>query len=341
MRLRPLTLAVSALSLALVATACGESGSSGTGGGQTTTTGTSTEDGGGGGQACAAVPGDELVVLEDDQMLQTVDNIIPAVSAAASSDQLLAALNAVSASMDTDQLVELNGRIANERLSPADVAADFVEEAGLTDGLDQGSGSITVGSSTFPETELLANIYSLTLAGAGFDTSIQSVGNRELYLPALQAGDEIQVFPEYVGTLTEFLNVQANGEGADPLASGDLDATVEQLRTLGEPVGLVFGEPSEAADQNAFAVTQAFSDEYDVATLSELAEACSSGLILGGPPECPERPFCQLGLEETYGLTFDSFTALDAGGPLTKTAITGGEVTIGLVFSSDGSLAQG
>jgi len=40
-------------------------------------------------------------------------------------------------------------------------------------------------------------------------------------------------------------------------------------------------------------------------------------------------------------LTFDSFTALDAGGPLTKTAITTGQISVGLVFSSDGSLAQG
>lgn len=339
MRLRPLTIAASTLSLALVLAACGEEGSSNPDGAGSTTG--SEQTGEGGGEACAPVPGEELVVLEDDQSLQTVDNLIPAVSAAASSPELIAALDAVSAAMDTDILVELNGRIANERLAEADVAADFVEESGLADGLDQGSGSVTIGSSTFSETVLMANIYSLALEAAGFDPSIQSVGNRELYLPALQAGNEIQVFPEYVGTLTEFLNIQANGDGADPLASGDLEATVEELRTLGETVGLVFGEPSEAADQNAFAVTQAFADQYGVASLSELAEACSSGLILGGPPECPERPFCQVGLEETYGLSFDSFTALDAGGPLTKTAITTGEVTIGLVFSSDGSLAQG
>ncbi len=342
MRIRPLSLAAGLISLALVATGCGESGSSNPNTGGDTTTGSASGSGATeGGAECVPVPGDELVVLEDDQELQTVDNLIPAVSAAASTPELLAALNAVSAAMDTDILVELNGRIANERLSPADVAANFFDEAGIADGLEQGSGAITIGSSTFPETELMANIYSLALGAAGFDPSIQSVGNRELYLPALQSGEEIQVFPEYVGTLTEFLNVAANGEDAEPQASGDLDATVQALTALGEPVGLVFGEPSEAADQNAFAVTQAFADEYSVTTLSELAEACSSGLVLGGPPECPERPFCQLGLEETYGLTFDSFTALDAGGPLTKTAITTGQISVGLVFSSDGSLAQG
>ncbi len=340
MRIRPLPVAAGLISLALVVAGCGESGSSNPNA-STDTSGSSSSEGGGGGADCVPVAGDTLVVLEDDQQLQTVDNLIPAVSAAASSPALLSALNAVSAAMDTEKLVELNGRIANDRLSPSDVAADFVDEAGLADGLEQGSGTIVVGSSTFPETELMANIYALTLNAAGFDASTQTVGNRELYLPALQSGQEIQVFPEYVGTLTEFLNVQANGEGADPMASGDLDATVQALTALGEPVGLVFGEPSEAADQNAFAVTQAFADEYSVSTLSELADACSSGLILGGPPECPERPFCQAGLEDTYGLAFDSFTSLDAGGPLTKTALTTGQISLGLVFSSDGSLAQG
>jgi osmoprotectant transport system substrate-binding protein len=78
-----------------------------------------------------------------------------------------------------------------------------------------------------------------------------------------------------------------------------------------------------------------------VTTLSELATACKdASLILGGPAECPTRPFCQPGLEKTYGLKFASFTALDAGGPLTKAGIQQGKVSIGLVFSSDGALAK-
>jgi len=337
MHMRPLSLAAGLTSLALVLAACGQAGSSDPGSAGSTAAGGSS--GSSSGASCAPVPGDKLLVLQDDKMLQTVDNIIPAISAAAATPPLIAALNAVSAALDTPKLIELNGRIANERLAEADVAAEFVTQSGLTDGLEQGSGSVTVGSSTFSETVLMSNIYKLALQAAGFDASIQSVGNRELYLPALQSGKEIQVFPEYVGTLTEFLNVQANGKDAAPLANGDLNATVTELTKLGDAVGLKFGEPSQAADQNAFAVTQAFADQYGVKTLSELAAACSSGLILGGPPECPQRPFCQLGLEQTYGLNFDSFTSLDAGGPLTKAAITKGEITMGVVFSSDGGLA--
>jgi osmoprotectant transport system substrate-binding protein len=330
MRARISFIAPLALAVALTA-ACGESGSSGTGGGDGNAAAS--------GEACAPVAGDQLVVLEDDKGLQNADNIIPAVNAATAeaSPALLPALDAVSAELTTDELVEMNAAVDVERQSAEDVAGAWVEENVDTGTLEQGSGAVVVGGSNFTESTILATIYADVLTAAGFDATVQEVGNRELYLPALERG-EIQVFPEYLSTATEFLE----GDDANQVASGDVDATVEALTPLAEAAGLVFGEPAEAADQNAFAVTQAFADEVGVSTLSELAEACGDGsLVLGGPGECPERPFCQPGLEETYGLEFDSFRELDAGGPLTKAALQQGEVSLGLVFSSDGALAQG
>jgi osmoprotectant transport system substrate-binding protein len=327
----PLALAV------LFTAACGESGSSGTGG----------DSGGGGsasGEACAPVAGDQLVVLEDDKALQNADNIIPAVHAPTADSQpaLLPALNAVSAALTTEELIDLNAAVDVERQSAEDAAAAWVEENGVTDGLEQGSGPIVVGGANFTESTVLANIYAQVLTAAGFDASVVEVGNRELYLAALQGGTEIQAFPEYLATATDFINRQVNGAEAEGIASGDVDETLAALEPLAQQVGLAFGEPSEATDQNAFAVTQEFADSLGVTTLSELAEACGDGsLILGGPAECPERLQCQPGLEETYGLQFDSFRELDAGGPLTKAAIQQGEISIGLVFSSDGALAQG
>lgn len=315
----------------MVLAACGESGSSGgdTGGDESAASG----------EACVGIAGEELVVLEDDLSLQTVDNIIPAVSAAASTPELIAVLDAVSAALTTDDLIALNAAVDIDRGDPAEVAGEFLADIEVPAG---GSGTIVVGGANFTESTVLANVYAQALTAAGFQASVASVGNREIYLPALQTGAEIQVFPEYVGTLTTFLNTQANGEDAEPAASGDLEATLANLITLGEGAGLVFGQPAEAADQNAFAVTQAFADELGVATLSELAEACTDGsLTLGGPTECPERPFCQPGLEETYGLEFSGFNPYDAGGPLTKAAIQAGEVSIGLVFSSDAVFATG
>jgi osmoprotectant transport system substrate-binding protein len=333
--MRTRTRLIAPLALALLFTAaCGESGSSGTGGS------TDSDESQASGETCAPIPGDQLVVLEDDPQLQNADNVIPAVNAAAAeaNPALLPALDAVSAVLTTEDLVNMNAAVDVERQSAEDVAAAWVEESGVTDGLEQGSGAIAVGGAGFTESIVLANVYANVLTAAGFDASVREVGSRELYLAALQEGTEIQAFPEYLATATEFLE----GDEANQVASGDVDATLEALQPLAEEAGLVFGEPAEAVDQNAFAVTQEFADQLGVTTLSELAEACSDGsLILGGPAECPERPFCQPGLEETYGLEFASFQEYgDTGGPLTKAAIQQGEVSMGLVFSSDGALAQ-
>jgi osmoprotectant transport system substrate-binding protein len=321
----------------LLTAACGESGSSDTGGSPDASGSAASGD------ACAPVAGDQLVVLEDDLQLQNADNIVPAITSAtaAANPALLPALDAVSAAMTTDQLIELNAAVDIERQSAEEVAAGWVEESGVTDGLEQGSGPIVVGAGNFTESTILANVYAGVLDAAGFDASVREVGNRDLYLPALISGTDLQVFPEYLATVTEALNAQLNGANPTPIASGDAQATRDALQPLADQVGLTFGTPSQAADQNAFAVTQEFADGLGVTTLSELADACADGsLVLGGPAECPTRRFCQAGLEERYGLSFAEFREFDAGGPLTKAAIQQGEVSMGLVFSSDGALAQ-
>lgn len=323
------------LLLSLALTACGSSGQSGT-------TSSNSPDSSGSSSAaavkCDPIAGDTLVALQDDKKLQTVDNIIPAINSKAATDPLITALNKVSAALTTDKLVGLNKQTDIERKSPSSVAKAFVASEGLASGLSGGSGKIVVGAFNFSESQTLANIYADAAKAAGFNASVKTVGNREIVEPALEKG-QIQVVPEYAGTLTEFLNKKENGASAAAKASSDLTATVAALGELGGKVGLKFGEPSAAADQNTFAVTGAFAEKYKVTTLSELASKCGGGVILGGPPECPDRPFCQPGLESKYGLKITEFTSLDAGGPLSKSALKSGKVALALVFSSDAALA--
>lgn len=201
------------------------------------------------------------------------------------------------------------------------------------------SGPIVVGAFNFGESKILANMYAAALDAAGYDASVKELTNREVVQPALEK-NEIQAVPEYLGTLTEFLNLKVNGPDATPLASGDVDATFAELQKLAEGVGITVLTPSPAADQNAFAVTREFSEANGITTISELAEySAANDVVLGGPPECPDRPFCQPGLEDTYGMTVAEFVSLDAGGPLTKQALAQGKIDVGLVFSSDGGVA--
>jgi glycine betaine/choline ABC-type transport system substrate-binding protein len=61
----------------------------------------------------------------------------------------------------------------------------------------------------------------------------------------------------------------------------------------------------------------------------------ASQLILGGPPECPTRPFCVPGLKKVYGITFKSFKPLDVGGAQTVAALDSGAIQVALLFSTD------
>jgi osmoprotectant transport system substrate-binding protein len=328
MRARVLTLAMVAVALSGSLAACGKAGSS-----------SSDSASSGGGKGCAPAAGDQLVALDDDKKLQTVDNVIPAVNAKLAQEPLLAALDKVSGVLDTAKLVGLNKATDLDRKSSKVAAEEFVAAEKLTDGLAKGSGPVVVGAANFPESVTLANVYALTLQGAGYDASVKPAGNRELYLKVLEKG-ELGVVPEYLGTLTEFINKAVNGKDAATLASSDVDKTAAELTKLGDKVGLKFGKPAAAADQNTFAVTKKLADDKGIKTLSDFAAKCSgSATILGGPAECKQRPFCQPGLEKTYGITFGKTAVFDAAGPLTKNAIKTGKATIGLVLSSDAELA--
>lgn len=190
-----------------------------------------------------------------------------------------------------------------------------------------GGGSITVGSADFSDSSLVASMYAQVLEQGGYDVEEQlNVGSREVYFEALQGG-EIDVVPEFVSTLAVFLD----GEG-----DSDLDTAVTNLEEV-LPEGIIALEPSEADSTNVFVTTQEKSDELGLTSMSDLTE----DIVLGGPPECPERPFCILGINETYGVDLEpNFVPLDAGGPLSRSALDDGSADVVLLFSTDGSIIE-
>jgi osmoprotectant transport system substrate-binding protein len=76
------------------------------------------------------------------------------------------------------------------------------------------------------------------------------------------------------------------------------------------------------------------------ATSSGPKPTVASLLVLGGPPECPTRPFCEPGLKSSYGITFKSFKPLDTGGPQTVAALSSGAIQVALLFSTDPTIAD-
>jgi osmoprotectant transport system substrate-binding protein len=191
--------------------------------------------------------------------------------------------------------------------------------------------TITVGSFSFGESVILAQIYAQALEANGYpiDLSKLEAGSREIVKPAIESG-EIDLVAEYVGSALEV------GFGISP--TSDTDATTAALREAFAANGVAVLDPAPAQDKNGIVVTQALADELDLAKTSDLVDHAGD-LVLGGPPECPTRPFCLIGLSDTYGLVFSEFKALDGGGPLTVAALEGGEIDVAVLFTTDGVIA--
>ena len=191
------------------------------------------------------------------------------------------------------------------------------------------SGTLTVAGFNFAESSILANIYGRALKQRGYSIAYKlNLGNREVVEPALEKG-AVDLYPGYAATELEFVN---GGKGE---ASSDVNATMSKLNSYLSTKGVRALQPSPAVNTNGFAVTRATADRYHLKRTSDLLSV-AGGMTLGGPPECTSRPFCQPGLQKIYGLTFKSFSALDAGGPLSKAALEKGAVDVALIFTSDG-----
>lgn len=199
---------------------------------------------------------------------------------------------------------------------------------------------VVIGAYDFPEGQIMAQLYAGVLRAAGQRATILTVDSREEMGPRLRAGT-VQLVPEYLGSVAEYLNASANGPDAVLVGSNSRAKTLKRARALAKTVGLSVLTPSRAQNVNAFAVTSAFATANGLATLSDLAVWSQvNPLRLGGPPECPDRPFCQPGLERVYGMRIAEFVPTDTGGPLTRAAIDTGAVDVGVLFSTDGSVAD-
>jgi osmoprotectant transport system substrate-binding protein len=227
--------------------------------------------------------------------------------------------------------------IVVRRIAPIAVAIGILTVActssppNVTRPSGSGKGTIVVGvSGSFTENQLVAEMYAQVLEHAGYTVERQfDLRSREVSQSALESG-QIDVKPEYLSSLLLYLN--PNGEH-----SNDPSTVAAQVASELAPSGISVLSPSPAQDQNTFVANPKTAQRYGLTTMSSLA-AVANHLTLGGPPECPQRPYCLQGLKDVYGILFWDFVPLDAGGPQTVEALRNNDVQIGLLFSTDPSI---
>jgi osmoprotectant transport system substrate-binding protein len=190
------------------------------------------------------------------------------------------------------------------------------------------SDTIIVGSANFTENQILAEIYAQALQAKGVNVEKKlNIGSRETYFPGLQDGS-IDLIPEYTGVLLQFVNKQAPETESDAVYTALQAALPDTLTVL---------DKSAAEDKDAVVITRETATRLNATSLADLAPHCGQ-LVFGGPPEFQTRPDGIPGIAETYGCTFKEYRSLDAGGPLTVSALNNGDVQAADIFTTDASI---
>ncbi|HET7314315.1 ABC transporter substrate-binding protein, partial [Salinisphaera sp.] len=92
-------------------------------------------------------------------------------------------------------------------------------------------------------------------------------------------------------------------------------------------------------DKDGLVVTPATAKKYHLKTIADLKPVAGK-LTLGGPPEVKTRYVGLKGLKQVYGIEFKNFRALDAGGPLTQSALQSGAIDVARMFTTQGVIPE-
>ncbi len=189
------------------------------------------------------------------------------------------------------------------------------------------AGSVKVGSADFPEAALLGEIYAQALEAKGTKVTRQfNIGSRETYLKAITGG-EVDVLPEYTGSLLNFYDKNAKVTQPDEVYSA-LQKVV--------PQGLTVLDKSAAEDKNSLAVTKDTASQWSLKAIPDLA-AHQADLTIGAPPEFKTRQQGLVGLKSVYNITPKEFRPLQS--QATVEALKNGQVKAANIFSTDPSIS--
>ncbi|QXQ08868.1 ABC transporter substrate-binding protein [Paeniglutamicibacter sp. Y32M11] len=188
------------------------------------------------------------------------------------------------------------------------------------------SGTLTVSSANFPESEIIGNLYAEALKSDGYTVETKfNIGSREAYIPALADGS-IDLIPDYTGNLLLFI---------DPSADVSTPAAIlSALPKALESKSLSMLTAAEAEDKDAVVVTRATAEKWKLTSIADLA-AHNDEVVMAGPPEFKKRAVGLPGLEKNYGFVPSKFEPIsDGGGPATVKALLDGKVTAANIFTT-------
>jgi len=196
-------------------------------------------------------------------------------------------------------------------------------------------GIVHISGQNFPEAQIMAQIYAIVLRGTGFTPDIKLVDTRDVYMQTFP--ESIDVVPEYVGGIVDYLITQDKGPNAKLPTSSDAATVISQAQPYLTKAGITLLDPSEATDTNAFFVTKKFSQQHHATKLSDLQ---GMSVVLAAAPDCKGRLDCAGGLEDAYGIKITKILPLGFASQQTYDSVKKNESQLGETSTTDATLAH-
>jgi osmoprotectant transport system substrate-binding protein len=191
------------------------------------------------------------------------------------------------------------------------------------------SAPIVVGSASFTESTIIAEIYSQALAAKGIESSTKlNIGSREVYIKALQ-DSSISVVPEYTGNLLGFVDPDTTAKSAEEVEAALPDALPDGLEVL---------KSSTAIDQDVYVVSKEFSERNGVTSIGDLAKI-TDGVTVAGFSELEQRDYGPKGLTSVYGVKVKEFKPFDAP-ELMAEELNKGNVDVADLFTTASAISR-
>ncbi|WJH32331.1 glycine betaine ABC transporter substrate-binding protein [Paenibacillus aurantius] len=187
--------------------------------------------------------------------------------------------------------------------------------------------SITIGSKNFTENILVAHMMADVIEQET-DLKVErkvNLGGTNVAWKALQNND-IQLYPEYTGTIVANFYQQKTGTSEETLA---------KAKELLKKDKIQFTNKLGFNNTYTLAVTQETADKYKLKSFSDLVKVAGS-LTLGSEFEFIDRPDGYPGLQKTYGMNFKEATGMDRG--IMYRSLTDQKVDVIDAYSTDGQI---
>jgi osmoprotectant transport system permease protein len=191
---------------------------------------------------------------------------------------------------------------------------------------DDARAQVVIGTKTFTEQYVLADLIAGELVAAGLRTrTLESLGSTVAF-DALVA-DRIDVYVDYTGTIWANYMHRRDNPGRTEIQRGVRE-------WLADEYGIALLPPLGFENAYALAMTRARADALDVATIDDLTVSAPR-LRLGGDYEFFGRPEWR-DLAAAYSLKFRERVTMDS--TLMYAAVASGEVDVITAFSTDGRI---